>query len=219
MIARVKLLLVVVCVMTFSIASAAQTGERRQANPRALPQEQSPSPSPNAAVDPVANEIGLLRQSLQTLTARLGQISERLLAPAPKQGEPLDPRSRISVSLELLGRAEQRADAMRKQLLELTEKETAYKSRLVQLDEDMRPDSIERATSLVGTTRTPELRETRRRVLDNDRRGYETLLRVTSEARAQLEEDLRRADMMVSRLRQRVLPLIEREIERINPNQ
>jgi hypothetical protein len=208
MIARVKFLLVVVCVMTFSFASAAQTTERRQA-----------SPSPNAAVDPVANEIGLLRESLQTLTARLGQISERLLAPASKQGEPTDARSRISLSLELLGRAEQRADSMRKQVLELTEKETAYKSRLVQLDEDMRPDSIERATSLVGTTRTPELRETRRRVLDNDRRGYETLLRITSEARAQLEDDLKRADMMVSRLRQRVLPLIEREIERINPNQ
>jgi exonuclease VII large subunit len=208
MIARVKLLLVMVCVMTFSFVSAAQTPERRLA-----------SPSPNAVVDPVANEIGLLRQSLQTLTARLGQISEKLLAPAPKQGEPLDARSRISLSLELLGRAEQRADAMRKQLLELTEKETAYKSRLVQLDEDMRPDSIERATSLVGTTRTPELRETRRRVLDNDRRGYETLLKVTSEARAQLEDDLRRADMMVSRLRQRVLPQIEREIERITPNQ
>jgi hypothetical protein len=216
---RVKFLLVVVCVMTFSFASAAQTTERRQANPRALPQEQSPSPSPNAGVDPVANEIGLLRQSLQTLTTRLGQISEKLLAPGPKQGDQLDVRNRISLSLELLGRAEQRAEAMRKQLLELVEKETVYKSRLVQLDEDMRPDSIERATSLVGTTRTPELRETRRRVLENDRRGYETLLRMTSESRAQLEDDLRRADMMVSRLRQRVLPQIEKEIERINPNQ
>jgi exonuclease VII large subunit len=219
MITRVKFLPVMVCVMTFSFASAAQTTERRQANPRALPQGQSPSPSPNAGVDPVANEIGLLRQSLQTLTARLGQISEKLLGPGPKQGDQLDVRNRISLSLELLGRAEQRADAMRKQLLELVEKETAYKSRLVQLDEDMRPDSIERATSLVGTTRTPELRETRRRVLENDRRGYETLLRMASESRAQLEDDLRRADMLVSRLRQRVLPLIEKEVERINPNQ
>ena len=219
MIARVKFLLVVVCVMTFSFASAAQTTERRQANLRTLPQEPSPTSSSNAGVDPVANEIALLRQSLQTLTARLGQLSEKLLAPGPKSGDQQDVRNRISLSLELLGRAEQRADAMRKQLLELTEKETAYKSRLVQLEEDMHPESIERATSLVGTTRTPELRETRRRVLDNDRRGYENLLRITSESRAQLEDDLRRADMMVSRLRQRVLPLIEKEIERINPNQ
>ncbi|HYG80724.1 MAG TPA: hypothetical protein VD861_10070 [Pyrinomonadaceae bacterium] len=220
MITRVKLLLVALCVITFSFASAAQTPERRQAAPRVTPQEQSPNPSPNANADAVANEIGLLRQSLQTLTARLRQISEKFSAPDAKQGDTLDTRqNRISVSLDLLTRAEQRAEAMRKQVLELIEKETAYKSRMVQIEEEMRPESIERASSLVGSTRTVELREVRRRVLDNERRGFEALLKKTTESRVQLEADLMRADAMVSRLRQRVLPLIEREIERINPAQ
>ena len=217
---RLKFLLVMICVMTFSFASAAQTIERRQASPKTLPQERPPNPAPNANGDAVANEIGLLRQSLQTLNARLRQISEQLLAPDAKQGESLDVKqNRISLSLDLLSRAEQRAEAMRKQLLDFIEKETAFKSRLVQLEEEMRPESIERAASLVGSTRTSELREVRRRVLENERRGYENLLRKTSESRIQLEEDLRRADAMVSRLRQRVLPLIEKEIERINPTQ
>lgn len=217
---RLKFLLVMICVMTFSFAAAAQTTERRQASPKALPQERSPNPSPNANGDAVANEIGLLRQSLQTLNARLRQISEKLFAPDTKQGESLDvQQNRISRSLDLLSRAEQRAEAMRKQVLEFIEKETAFKSRLVQLEEEMRPESIERAASLVGSTRTLEVREVRRRVLENERRGYESLLRKTSESRIQLEEDLRRADAMVSRLRQRVLPLIEKEIERINPTQ
>lgn len=217
---RLKFLLVMICVMTFSFASAAQTAERRQAIPKTLPQERPPTPSPNASGDAVANEIGLLRQSLQTLNARLRQISEKLFAPDAKQGESPDvQQNRISRSLELLSRAEQRAEAMRKQVLEFIEKETEFKSRLVQLEEEMRPESIERAQSLVGTTRTLEVREVRRRVLDNERRGYESLLRKTSESRIQLEEDLRRADAMVSRLRQRVLPLIEKEIDRINPTQ
>lgn len=218
-----KPLLVALCVMAFSIASAAQTPERRQTAPRAASQEQPPNPSPNplpiASAGAVANEIALLRQSLQTLTARLRQISDKLSAPDAKEGEPLDVRqSRITVSLDLLTRAEQRAEAMRRQLLELIEKETAYKGRLVQIEEEMRPESIERASSLVGSTRTVELREVRRRVLDNERRGFEALLKKTAESRAQLEADLQRADALVSRLRQRVLPLIEREIERINPN-
>lgn len=221
MITRVKLLLVMSCVMTFSFASAAQTIERRQANPRSQAQEQqSPKPAPGVGGDAVANEIGLLRQSLQTLNARLRQISEQLFAPDAKQGESLKSRQeRVSLSLELLGRAEQRAEAMRRQLFELIEKETAYRGRLVQLEEEMRPESIERANSLVGTTRTAEVREVRRRVLDNERRGFESLLKKTTESRVQLEEDLSRADSMVSRLRQRVLPLIEKEINLINPNQ
>jgi exonuclease VII large subunit len=217
---RVKLLLVALCVMAFSFASSAQTPERRQTSPRAAPQEQSPTPSPIASADAVANEIGLLRQSLQTLTARLRQISEKLFAPDAKQGDSLDARqNRINVSLDLLTRAEQRAESMRRQLFDLIEKETAYKGRLVQIEEEMRPESIERASSLVGSTRTAELREVRRRVLDNERKGFEALLKKTTEGRVQLETDLIRADAMVSRLRQRVLPLIEREIERINPAQ
>jgi hypothetical protein len=82
----------------------------------------------------------------------------------------------------------------------------------------MRPESIERAASLVGSTRTAELRDVRRRVLENDRKGYESLLSQTSQSRLRLEDDVRQADAMVSRLRQRVLPLIEKEIDKINPN-
>ena len=204
---RMKIFLGMICVVTFSISSLAQT------------QEQSPNLPPTVDIRTVANEIGLLRQSLQTLNARLRTISEKLLASDTAQGEPSSVRqNRISLSLELLSRAEQRAEVLRKQLLELIEKETSLKSRLVQIEEDMRPESIERASSLVGTTRTPELRDVRRRVLDNDRRGFESLLKQTSEIRTRLEDDVRQADAMVSRIRHRVLPLIEKEIEKINPN-
>ena len=107
---------------------------------------------------------------------------------------------------------------MRKQLLELIEKETAYKSRLLQIDDDMRPESIERSMSLLGSTRTPELRDVRRRVLENDRRGFENLLIQTSQSRTRLDDDVKQADSLVSKLRQRVLPLIDKEIDKINPN-
>lgn len=170
-------------------------------------------------MDVVASEIGLLRKSLQTLNARLREISDKVLAPnAGQSGSPNDKQNSIALSLELLNRAEQRAAALRKELLELTEKETALKSRLVQIEEDMRPENIERAMNLTGSTRTAELRETRRRVLETERRGFESLLSQTSQSRLRLEDDVRQADLLVSRLRQRVLPLIEREIDKINPN-
>ena len=221
---RVRLFPAVICVVTLlGVTSSAQTGERRPAGATPRTQEQPSNAAPNpVSADPVANEIGLLRKSLQTLNTRLREISEKLLGPdAPaKPGEAPDERQkRISQNLDLLSRTEQRAEVMRKQLIELTEKETAFKTRLMQIDEDMRPDSIDRSIMLVGSTRTSDMRETRRRVLDNERKGVESLLNQTSQSRARLEEDVRQADALVARLRMRLLPLIEKEIDKINPAQ
>jgi hypothetical protein len=202
--------------------ASAQTVERRPAGAPTQTQEQPSAAAPLA--DPVANEISLLRRSLQTLNTRLRDISEKMFGPdaAARAGEGGDERQkRIAQNLDLLSRTEQRAETMRKQLIELTEKETAFRTRMMQIDEDMRPDSIDRSLMVgsVGTTRTSEIRDTRRRVLDNERRGVETLLNQTSASRARLEEDVRQADALVARLRMRLLPLIEKEIDKINPAQ
>jgi len=201
--ARFVLLICLVCWL--SVTSIAQ---------RAASQEQSP-----ASADPIANEIGLLRKSLQTLNARLQTISEGLLAPDSRsEAESKERLKRISTNFDLLTRAEERAEILRKQLIELIEKETQFKMRLAQLEEDMRPENIERALSTYGTTRTVEIRETRRRVLENEKRGVESLLQITSQSRLRLEEDVRQADQLVSKLRQRLFPLIDREIEKISPD-
>jgi hypothetical protein len=202
-------------VILFCVPSFAQTADRRQSN--AVPPEQSASLPANAnSLDVVASEMGLIRKSLQTLNTRLRELSERAFTGADQSGA--GKQSGIAANLDLLTRAEQRAEVMRKQLIELTEKETSFKTRLAQLDDDLRPESIERVISVNGSTRTPELREVRRRVLDTERRGTEALLNQTSQGRLRLEEDLKQADGMVYRLRQRLLPLIDKEIEKINPN-
>ncbi|HEV2798989.1 MAG TPA: hypothetical protein VGW12_00755 [Pyrinomonadaceae bacterium] len=218
---RARLFPAVICAVTlFSIASFAQTPEARRGESSPQAQERAPNVPPNVnSIDTVANEIGLLRKSLQTLNSRLREVSDKYLAPdSTRSGQPDDKQTRISLNLELLSRAEQRAEVMRKQFLELIEKETSFKTRLVQIEEDMRPDSVERAISLIGTTRTSELRDVRRRVLENERKGVESLLNQTSQSRARLEDDVKQADVLVLKLRQRVLPLIEKEIEKINPN-
>jgi len=212
---------VVVCVVIlFSTASLAQTPERRQTKspPQAGEQPSSLPQNPNST-DAVANEIALLRKSVQTLNARLLEISNKVLAPdANQSGSANDKQNRISTNLALLAQAEQRAEILRKQLIELIEKETSLKSRLVQIDEDMRPESIERALNPYGTTRTAELRDARRRVLENDRKGLESLLNLTTQSRLRLEDDVKQAHLLVLRIRQRIFPLIDKEIEKISPN-
>jgi hypothetical protein len=205
----VRLLTAALCVLTLSGA-----GAHAQTPTAPLPKETV------ASADPVANEIALLRKSLQTLNARLREIAEKVFSPDALKAEPglAGRQNPIAQNLDLLTRAEQRAELLRRTLLELTEKETSYRARLMQLDDDMRPDSIDRALSGVGTTRTSDLRELRRRQLDNERRGVELLLGQAAANRARLEEDVKQADALVARMRQRLLPLIEKEIDKLNPN-
>ena len=210
---------IVICVLALlSAQSFAQSVPSRPVNATLQAQQQSVPPNGNS-LEAVANEIELLRKSLQTLNTRLREISEKLSAPDAKQSDRAnDKQKSIALSMDLLARAEDRAGVLRKQLIELIEKETSYKSRLAQIDEDMRPENIERVMSGVGTTRTAELRDVRRRSLEIEKRGLESLLNLTTQSRLQLEEDARQADSLVSRLRQRLLPLIDKEIEKINPN-
>ena len=203
-----KLILMTCLVTCLSVSSMAQ---------RAMSQPADQSPGTNSS-DSVANELSLLRKSLQTLNSRLQAISEELLAPDTRsESASKESLKRISSNFDLLTRAEERAEILRKQLIELIEKETAFKMRLAQLEEDMRPENIERAMSTYGTTRTVELRETRRRVLENEKRGVESLLAITSQSRLRLEEDVRQADLLVAKLRQRLFPMIDKEIEKISP--
>ena len=203
------------CVLTLLCAgSRAQT--QRPTNTTPPP----PEPAANGvSADPVANEIALLRKSLQTLNARLREITEKVFSPeaVKAEGGPAGKQNPLAQNLDILSRAEQRAEGLRRQLLEMTEKETAYRTRIMQLDDDMRPDSIERSLSGIGTTRTPELRDLRRRQLDNERRGVEILLGQASSNRVRLEDDVKQADLLVARIRQRLLPIIEREIDKLQP--
>ena len=212
---RARLMTVALCVLTLLCAgSRAQSMPPTNTTP--LPKDQ---PAGAAPADPVANEIALLRKSLQTLNARLREITEKVFSPeaVKAEGSPAGKQNPLAQNLDVLSRAEQRAEGMRRTLLEMTEKETAYRTRVMQLDDDMRSDSIDRSLSGVGTTRTPELRELRRRQLDNERKGVEALLGQATASRVRLEDEVKQADLLVARIRQRLLPIIEREIDKLQP--
>ena len=195
-----RLPLLLLCLALFSLPAFAQT------------------PQNTNAADPLTNEVAALRKSLQTLNSRLQAISEELLAPDKKEGgDSISKVKQVTIYLDLLTHAEERAEVLRKQLIELIEKETTYRTRMTQFEEDLRPENIERSMAGIGTTRTAEMRDTRRRVLETDRRGVDSLLNVTVQSRMRLEEDVRQADLLVAKLRQRLFPLIDKEIEKINP--
>src|ERR1051325_2949827 len=104
---RAKLSAAALCVSTLLCA-----GARAQPAPPAttpLPKDQTGA---LASADPVVNEIALLRKSLQTLNARLREITEKVFSPdaVNTSAAPAGKQSPLAQSLDILSRAEQRAE-------------------------------------------------------------------------------------------------------------
>ena len=79
------------------------------------------------------------------------------------------------------------ASTLKEQLLDLESKETQLRMRLEEIDEQLKPESIERELAGIGSTHPEELREHRRKVLTIERNGLQTRLDFLEEDRARIE--------------------------------
>jgi len=90
--------------------------------------------------------------------------------------------------------AQERAASLRRQLVEVETKQTELQTRLQQLDEDLKPENIERGLAGVGSTRPEELREQRRRQLEIEKKSVQTRLDQLATSRTRLETGILQAD-------------------------
>ncbi|HEY0385540.1 MAG TPA: hypothetical protein VGC64_05990 [Pyrinomonadaceae bacterium] len=86
------------------------------------------------------------------------------------------------------------AEGLRAQLSDVQAKEAELQTRERQLDEDLRPENIERSILGVGTTHPEELREQRRRQLENERTRVRRQLDQLAQSRTRLEAAIATAD-------------------------
>jgi len=107
----------------------------------------------------------------------------------------------LLLNLDILTRAEQRSESLRKQRFELIEKENTIQTRLDQIEYDVRPEMVERSVALTGSLRPEELRENRAKSLEAEKQKLTTLLTEVQNMRASLEVSVKNADDLVERLR------------------
>ncbi|NMS32210.1 hypothetical protein HKB24_06185 [Vibrio parahaemolyticus] len=91
----------------------------------------------------------------------------------------------------------------------MMEKENSIRSRLDQIENDLRPEAIDRQLAITGSLRPEELRAQKRRSLELERQNLNNLLTEVLKARASLETNLSRSEALVERLRAR----LEKEID------
>lgn len=90
--------------------------------------------------------------------------------------------------------AEERAERLRAQLLEVQDKEDVLKARAEELDEALKPENIEHSLAGIGSTKPEDLREARRRKLQKQRDGISAQLTALETSRLRLEAAILDAD-------------------------
>jgi hypothetical protein len=106
----------------------------------------------------------------------------------------------LLVMLGVTAEGQQRANAadavdeLRLQLIEVQEKEGSLRLRAQQLEEELKPENIERSLAGIGSTRPEELREARRRQLSIERESVKAQLKLIETTKARLETAIASAE-------------------------
>ncbi|HUR96824.1 MAG TPA: hypothetical protein VMZ26_02030 [Pyrinomonadaceae bacterium] len=223
------LMVLMIVVLGFVISAAELSGQtkRRRAStpipaPTATPYSSEPQiisradefPDQNSrAIPPDPNELKSGAGANSASVVSLEDLGNRIKnLEAGQQAKPVDKdekQKRLLLNLDILARAEQRSESLRKQVFEMIERENTIKTRLDALDYDLRPEVLERSTALIGSLRPEEIRASRRNTLQSERTNLQNLLTEIQRTRGSLESGLVRADALVEKLRTR----FEKEID------
>jgi hypothetical protein len=215
---------ILACIFVSISTADAQTSRRRANRPQpvvtatpgqTLPVvisrvEDIPSENQPVVTEPIVQPTETVDDKIDASNDRIKELTKRIKSLESTQKNEYDEKQkRLLLNLDILSRAEQRAESLRKQLFEIIEKESAVKSRLDQLVYDSRTENVDRSAAFTGSLRPEEIRDQRKKSLDAERRNAEALLTQIQNNRAVLEQSVERADLLVERVRTKM----EKEID------
>ena len=132
-------------------------------------------------------------QTITTLTDQVNRLNDRLKS--------MQEDDRYQMDMERLTRAEQRAEQLRSQLIDIQSKIADFEAKLDQIDFALRPENIESATAGYGSTRPEQAREARRKALENEKTRTQAQLKLAETSKARLEIAVANADAEVDLIR------------------
>ncbi len=107
----------------------------------------------------------------------------------------------IFVGAQDISTVEQRSEALRAQLRSVVDKQAELQARLTQLEEDLKPENIQRTIVGIGTTDANALRDQRQQQLEREKAKLEEQMRSLDTSRTRLEASIASADAEAIRQR------------------
>ena len=154
------------------------------------------TPDSAAEAPPEADAMDQLRRSIRRLTADVERLARRV--------SDLEKERLFDVTRVLLVGEEQRAEALQTRLRESLERQFALQARMEQVDNQLRPENIERMFVGVGMVRPEEARDTVRLRLGLEKQGLLAQLELVRQERNRFQSALATVDLAIQRLRLRL---------------
>lgn len=137
-----------------------------------------------------------MQKTITTLTEQVNKLNDKLAR--------MQEDDRYQLDMERLTRAEQRAEQLRSQLMDIQSKIADFEARLEQVDFALLPENIETSTAGYGTMRPEQAREARKKQLEGEKSRVQTQLKLAESSRARLEVAVENADTEVDLLRDKL---------------
>jgi hypothetical protein len=132
-------------------------------------------------------------QTITNLTDQVNRLNDRLKS--------MQEDDRYQMDMERLTRAEQRAEQLRGQLIDIQSKIADFEAKIDQIDFALRPENIESSTAGYGSTRPEQARDARRKQLENEKARTQAQLKLAETSKARLEVAVANADSEVDLVR------------------
>ena len=100
-----------------------------------------------------------------------------------------------------LATVEQQIERLRAQLRDVADKEAELQARSQQIEEDLKPENIERSVAHIGTTDAAALRDERRRQVERQKAAVAEQLASLASSRSRLEAAITAAEAEAVRIR------------------
>ncbi|HEY8204933.1 MAG TPA: hypothetical protein VIF81_09420 [Pyrinomonadaceae bacterium] len=137
-----------------------------------------------------------MKKTIRDLSTQVNQLTGKINS--------MEQSQRTLVDLERLSRAEQRSADLWKQLREVEGQQADLQSRAEEVDYALKPENIDRAVAGYGSTHPEEVREQRRKQLENEKLRIQKQLDQLAANHARLETAIAGADAEVERLKKRL---------------
>ena len=154
------------------------------------PGQTTEAKKPGATTAPQQEQM---QQTITTLTNQVNKLNDKLSS--------MQDDDRYQMDMERLTRAEQRAEQLRSQLMDVQAKIADFEARLEQIDFALRPENIESATAGYGSTHPERAREARQKQLEGERSRVQAQLKLAESSKTRLETAVANADIEVDSLR------------------
>jgi chromosome segregation ATPase len=137
-----------------------------------------------------------MKKTIRTLSVQVDKLTDKLTQ--------MEESQRSLVDLERLSRAESRSAALRNELRDVQAKEADLEARAEDVDVALKPENIERSTAGYGTTHPEELRDQRRRQLENEKLRLRKQLDQLAISHQRLDEAIATSDAEIERVRKKL---------------